>query len=130
MRTLKILLLLVALISFSDMINAQNFKVVSYEDSTSSLQKLQEYKVDALGTKIKLEFYGNEVKVIMDGPKEDDKEVAVFTKVSDNVYQFRETANASPITLTLNKIIKYIKGGTITFPERRAKITFERDGIF
>ena len=91
---------------------------------------MQKYKTEALGSKLTLEIYSNDVKVTV-YPKDGSPDSSVFTKENNTTYVF--TKGKDKAVLKLNLLVKYIRSGVISVYENNkltGKITFERDGVF
>ena len=125
MRFFKFILIFFALL-FSIEVSAQTFKVYEYNDySERNQERIQKHKAKYLGSKITLEFYGNDVKLI---DELDTAHPLVLTKVSENKYE--TTRGSDKWVLTLSTWINYIRGGELNcYRENKhlGKIVLKRD---
>lgn len=125
MRIFKFILIFFALL-FSIEVSAQTFKIFEYNDySERSQESIQKNKAKYLGSKITLEFYGNDVKLI---DELDTAHPIVLTKVAENKYE--TTRGSDKCILTLSTWIHYIRSGELNVyreNEHLGKIVFKRD---
>ncbi len=133
MKYLKILLLFVAVFACSEVAFSQTFKIVGFKGLPPgvSQEKFDRDKGKALGSKIYLETYPNDIKFTMEIDKNDP---GVFSKKERNLYEFvNPRDNSQKAVLRLKTIGDYIRGGEVQYVNKgqvQFTMTFERDGIF
>lgn len=106
---MKKFMILLSLILISVNVNAQTFKCtdIVFSDYAASFErKVQKAKKKGLGSILKLEIYENDIKAEICGIENEKPEIAVFTRVSNNHYEYKY--REARIVLKLKTILGYI----------------------
>lgn len=133
MRKLKLLLLFVFIFVCSEVVYCQTFKIVGFKGlpPNTSQERFEREKGKALGSKIYLETFPNDIKFTMELDKDD---AGVFSKKARNHYEYTNPKdNSQKVVLKLNTIGEYIRGGEVQYVNKgqvKFTILFKRDGIF
>lgn len=127
MRLLKIIILIILILVCGGEVYAQTFKMVGFRGLPphTSQEKFEREKAKALGTKIYLETFPNDLKCTVEGKS------LVYSKKSRNYYELTNPNNNSQkVVIKLNTIINYIKGGEVQYVNNgkvEFVISFERE---
>lgn len=131
--SMKILTKLIALttIFFCAVACDQTYVVSGYKNNEVSASKLQQYKAEALGSKITLEFYNEDVKLTIHLSNNEKPKYFVLSKNDSGAYTCTE--GKYTIVLELNTFLKFITGGKISNYNNGNLVwetTFEREWLF
>lgn len=109
----------------------QTYVVSGYKNNEVSASKLQQYKAEALGSKITLEFYNEDVKLTIHLSNNEKPKYFVLSKNDSGAYTCTE--GKYTIVLELNTFLKFITGGKISNYNNGNLVwetTFEREWLF